>query len=72
MGVSEKLMNMLTRIVADMVMPNDLRNRPTIPPMKAMGRNTATSESVIESTARPISLVAAKAASRAVQPFSSI
>ena len=62
-GVSEKLMIMLTRIVADMVTPNDFRNRPTIPPMNAIGRKTAISESVIESTARPISLVAAKAAS---------
>ena len=71
-GVSEKLISMLTRMVADMVMPNDFRNRPTIPPMNAMGRNTAISESVMERTARPISLVAAKAALNGVQSFSSM
>ena len=65
-------MIMLTRIVAAMVTPNDFRNRPTIPPMNAIGRKTAISESVIERTARPISLVAAAAASKAVQPFSSM
>ena len=63
MGVSVKLTNMLTRIVAAIVMPNDLRNRPTMPSIMAIGRNTATSESVMAITARPISPVAAIAAS---------
>ena len=62
-GVSVKLTNMLTRIVAAIVMPNDLRNRPTMPSIMAIGRNTATSESVMAITARPISPVAAIAAS---------
>ena len=61
-GVSVKLTNMLTRIVAAIVMPNHLRNRPTMPSIMAIGRNTATSESVMASTARPISSVAAIAA----------
>ena len=63
-GVSVKLTNMLTMIVAAMVMPNDLRNRPTMPSIMAIGRNTATSESVMAITARPISPVAAIAASK--------
>ena len=61
-GVSVKLTNMLTMMVAAIVMPNDRRNMPTMPSIMAMGRNTATSESVMANTARPISLVAARAA----------
>ena len=45
------------------VTPKLLRKRPGMPAMKATGRKTATSESVVASTARPISLVAATAAS---------
>ncbi len=62
-GVSVKLTNMLTMIVADIVMPNTLRNRPTMPSIMAIGRNTATSDSVMAMTASPISPVAAMAAS---------
>ena len=62
-GVRVKLTNMLTMIVAAIVTPNDLRKRPTIPSIMAIGRNTAISESVIAITARPISPVAAIAAS---------
>ena len=60
MGVSVKLTSMLTMIVAAIVMPNDFRNRPTMPSIMAIGKNTATSESVMASTARPISAVAAR------------
>ena len=38
------------------VKPNELMKRPTMPPMKPTGRNTASSESVVAITARPISL----------------
>ena len=72
MGVSVKLTNMLTRIVPDMVMPNDLRNLPTIPSIMAIGRNTATSETVMAITARPISAVAAVAAWKGEYFFSSM
>ena len=53
-----------------MVRPKLFRKRPTMPPMKATGRNTASSEMVVASTARPISFVARMAASRAGIPFS--
>ena len=71
-GVSVKLTSMLTRIVTAIVTPNDFRNRPTMPPIKAIGRNTATSDRVIAITARPISRVAAIAACIGGNPFSSM
>ena len=40
------------------VRPKLRRNLPGMPPMKATGRKTAMSESVVARTARPISLVA--------------
>ena len=45
-----------------MVMPNSWKNLPTIPPMKPIGRKTATIESVVASTASPISAVPSSAA----------
>ena len=39
------------------VMPNGKKNRPTIPFMKATGTNTAITEKVVASTAKPISEV---------------
>ena len=47
-------------------------NRPTMPPMKPTGTKTATSDSVVASTARPISLVASTAAAIGASPFSSM
>jgi hypothetical protein len=44
------------------VQPNCLKNRPGIPPMKAVGRNTATSAKVVAITAMPISSAASIAA----------
>ena len=46
--------------------------RPTMPPMNATGRKTATSESVVARTARPISFVASIAAWNGVTFFSSM
>ena len=46
--------------------------RPTMPLMKPTGTKIATSEKVVASTARPISLVAATAASIGGMPFSSM
>ena len=44
------------------VIPNCLKNRPMIPPMKPTGRNTATMVKVVAATASPISAVPSKAA----------
>ncbi len=54
------------------VRPNDDMKRPTIPPMKPTGTNTAISESVVAMTARPISRVPSMAASKGGRPFSSM
>ncbi len=44
------------------VTPNWKKILPIIPPMKATGMNTAITASVVEMTARPISLVPSRAA----------
>ena len=46
--------------------------RPTMPAMKPTGRNTASSDSVVAVTARPISFVPSMAAWKGGTPFSSI
>jgi hypothetical protein len=56
----------------DMVSPKELMKRPTMPPMNATGRKTATSESVVARTASPISLVPLIAAANGLTPFSSM
>jgi hypothetical protein len=61
-GVRVKLTNSEMAMAKAMVRPKLFRKRPTMPPMKATGRNTARSEMVVASTARPISLVASMAA----------
>ena len=68
-GSSVKLTNMLISTAATMVMPNSWKNLPTMPPMKPIGRNTATIDSVVASTARPISCVPSSAASCAFLPI---
>ena len=68
-GSSVKLTNMLISTAATMVMPNSWKNLPTMPPMKPIGRNTATIDSVVASTARPISCVPSSAASCALLPI---
>ena len=72
MGVRVNETSSDTMIAKDMVKPKDFMKRPTMPPMKATGRNTATSERVVASTARPISRVARMAARRGGIPFSSM
>ena len=62
MGSSVKLTNIEISTAATMVMPNSWKNLPMIPSMKPMGRNTATMDSVVASTARPISCVPSMAA----------
>ena len=53
---------------ADTMMPNWKKKRPMMPPMKATGRNTATMQKVVASTASPISSVPSIAAWRCVLP----
>ena len=62
MGSRVKLTNMEIRTATTMVRPNSWKNLPMIPPMKPMGRNTATMENVVASTASPISSVPSSAA----------
>ncbi|MDT4836824.1 hypothetical protein FQZ97_705380 [compost metagenome] len=68
-GSSVKLTNMEISTAATMVMPNSWKNLPMMPPMKPMGRNTATMDSVVASTARPISCVPSMAASNGRLPI---
>ncbi len=53
------------------VRPNDDMKRPTIPPRKPTGMNTASSDSVVAVTASPISFVPSTAACIGCMPFSS-
>ena len=52
------------------VMANSKKKRPTMPPMNRIGMNTATSDSVIDSTVKPISLAPLMAASNGFMPCS--
>src|SRR5207249_3872035 len=56
-GVSVKDTSSETAIAKAEVKPNELMKRPTMPPMKPTGRNTASRLKVVAITARPISLV---------------
>ncbi len=71
-GVSEKLTMSETPMAKAIVSPKLLRKRPTMPGMNATGRNTAISDSVVASTARPISFVAWIAAGNGFIFFSSM
>ncbi len=62
-GVRVKLTSSDTMMANAIVRPKLFMNRPTMPPMKPTGTKMATSDSVVASTARPISRVAAMAAS---------
>jgi hypothetical protein len=59
-----------TRIATPIVTANSFSSRPTIPPMKRTGMNTATSESVIETIVKPISRAPRRAACRTLSPIS--
>jgi hypothetical protein len=54
-GVRVKLTSSDTMIANAMVSPKLCMKRPTMPPMNPTGTKMATSESVVASTARPIS-----------------
>ena len=72
MGVRVKETSSETAMANDEVKPNELMKRPTMPPMKPTGRNTASSEKVVAMTARPISLVPWMAAWNGGMFFSSM
>ena len=61
-GVSVSETKPETRIATAMVTANSRKSRPTIPPMKRSGMNTAVSESVIEMIVKPISAAPSSAA----------
>ena len=61
-GVSVNETNSETAIANEAVKPNDDMKRPTMPAMKPTGRKTASSDSVVAVTARPISFVPSIAA----------
>ena len=67
-----KLTTSDTRIANAIVRPKLFMNRPMMPLMNATGTKMATSDIVVASTARPISLVASTAASIGGIPFSSM
>ncbi len=71
-GVNEKLTMSDTRMANAIVRPKLFKNRPMMPLMKATGRNTAMSESVVARTARPMSRVASVAATKGFFFFSSM
>ena len=58
------------RIARVMVRPNSKNMRPTTPPMKRTGMNTATSDSVIETMVKPTSAEPRKAARTGFSPIS--
>ena len=72
MGVTVKATSSDTRMENAMVRPKLYMNRPTMPPMKATGRNTVTRDSVVARTARPISRVPWMAAATGDRPISSM
>ena len=69
MGVSKRATTSEAKIASTAVQPNCLKNRPGIPPMKAVGKNTATSAKVVAMTAMPISSAASMAAANGVLPM---
>ena len=71
-GVSVKLTSSDTMMANAMVRPKLFMKRPTMPPMKPTGTKIATSDSVVASTASPISCVASTAASSWFSFFSSM
>ena len=59
-----------TITAADNVTANSRNKRPTTPPINKIGKNTATSDTLIASTVKPTSLVAFNAALNGCKPFS--
>ena len=70
MGVVVSETTSETRIATERVTANSRNSRPTMPPMKRIGRKTATSDSVIDKTVKVISFAPRKAASSGAMPCS--
>ena len=62
MGVVEREMAIETKIASAIVTANSRNSRPTIPLINRIGRNAATSESVIDTTVNPTSRAPTNAA----------
>ena len=58
------------RIAIDRVIANSRNSRPTMPPIKRIGTNTAMRDSVIDSTVKPTSRAPSNAASTRLIPAS--
>ena len=69
-GVSVSEMKPDSRMAMLIVMANSKKKRPTMPPMNRIGMKTATSDKVIDSTVKPISLAPLMAASNGFMPCS--
>ena len=59
-----------TRMAADNTTANSWNSRPTMPPISRIGRNTATSDKLIDNTVNPISRAPSMLACKAVLPRS--
>ena len=59
-----------TSTAIDSVMPNSRKKRPTIPPIKMIGMNTATSDRLIDRTVKPTSRAPTRAAWKRGMPAS--
>ena len=70
MGVRVSEMKPEMRMATQMVRANSRKSRPTMPPMKTRGMNTAASEMVMETMVKPISFAPSRAACMAVLPCS--
>ena len=69
MGVRVSDTRSETMIAAESVTANSRKSRPTMPPIRRIGMNTATSETLMERTVKAISLVPDSAAWRGDSPF---
>ena len=70
MGVVVRETTREMAMAAERVTANSRKRRPTTPPIKRMGMNTATRERLMESTVNPISRAPRRAASRGAIPAS--
>ena len=69
-GVRVSETNPDSKIAMEIVIANSKKKRPTMPPMNRIGMNTATSDTVMEMTVKPISLAPRMAASNGRMPCS--
>ena len=69
MGVTSRATSSENRMEMTAVQANCLKNKPTMPPINAIGKKTDTSAKVVASTASPISSAASMAASYGLLPM---